>query len=106
MLDYTVAVGISAGGVVLLSAASSLHRHTLMLRAFACGCTVMTGLEAVSNGVTIFANPVVKNAQRTLTAIVVILLALLAGIAYLCRAYGIAAMDESKPDYKAISPSC
>ena len=74
----------------------------LLLRAFASGCTAMTGVEAVSNGVTIFADPVVRNAQRTLTAIVVILLALLAGIAYLCRAYGIAAMDEARPDYQSV----
>jgi len=74
----------------------------LLLRAFASGCTAMTGVEAVSNGVTIFGNPVVRNAQRTLTAIVVILLALLAGIAYLCHAYGIAAMDEAKPGYQSV----
>ncbi len=74
----------------------------LLLRAFASGCTAMTGVEAVSNGVTIFADPIVRNAQRTLTAIVIILLALLAGIAYLCRAYGIAAMDEARPDYQSV----
>lgn len=74
----------------------------LLLRAFASGCTAMTGVEAVSNGVTIFADPVVKNAQRTLTVIVAILLVLLAGIAYLCHAYGIAAMDESKPGYQSV----
>ena len=44
----------------------------------------MTGVEAVSNGVTAFAEPRVKNAQWTLTAIVAILALLLAGIAYLC----------------------
>ena len=74
----------------------------LLLRSFASGCTAMTGVEAVSNGVTIFAKPVVQNAQRTLTAIVGILLVLLAGIAYLCHAYGIAAMDESRPDYQSV----
>ncbi len=74
----------------------------LLLRAFASGCTAMTGVEAVSNGVTIFAKPVVNNAQKTLTAIVMILLVLLAGIAYLCRAYGIAAMDESNPNYQSV----
>jgi len=74
----------------------------LLLKAFASGCTAMTGVEAVSNGVTIFAKPVVPNAQRTLTAIVVILLALLAGIAYLCKAYGIAAMDEASPGYQSV----
>ena len=74
----------------------------LLLRAFASGCTAMTGVEAVSNGVTIFAKPVVANAQKTLTAIVAILLALLAGIAYLCKAYGIAAMDQTTPGYQSV----
>ena len=74
----------------------------LLLRAFASGCTAMTGVEAVSNGVTIFAKPVVNNAQKTLTAIVLILLALLAGIAYLCKAYGIAAMNETDPNYQSV----
>ncbi len=74
----------------------------LLLRSFASGCTAMTGVEAVSNGVTIFGNPIVQNAQRTLTAIVMILLALLAGIAYLCHAYGIAAMNESHSDYQSV----
>jgi len=74
----------------------------LLLRSFASGCTAMTGVEAVSNGVTIFARPIVKNAQNTLTAIVFILLVLLAGIAYLCRAYGIAAMNEADSNYQSV----
>ena len=74
----------------------------LLLRAFASGCTAMTGVEAVSNGVTIFAKPAVKNAEWTLTVIVAVLALLLGGIAYLCRAYGIGAMDESKPDYQSV----
>jgi amino acid transporter len=55
----------------------------LMLRAFASGCTAITGVEAVSNGVGAFRDPTVTHAHRTLTAIVVILGILLAGIAYL-----------------------
>ena len=62
----------------------------LLLRAFASGCTAMTGVEAVTNAVPIFRKPAVPLAQRTLTAIIAILIVLLAGIAYLCRAYGIA----------------
>ena len=62
----------------------------------------MTGVEAVSNGVSAFAAPPVKNAQRTLTAIVVILGSLLAGIAYLSHAYGIGAMDQENPQYQSI----
>src|SRR5712672_2351694 len=45
----------------------------LLLRAFASGCTAMTGVEAVSNGVSAFRDPAVRYARRTLTAIVLIL---------------------------------
>ena len=56
------------------------------MRAFASGCTAMTGVEAVSNGVTAFREPAVPHARKTLTAIIVILAVMLAGIAYLCQA--------------------
>jgi amino acid transporter len=74
----------------------------LLLRAFASGCTAMTGVEAVSNGVGAFREPPVKHAHRTLTGIVVILGALLAGIAYLAQAYGIGAMDQTQPTYRSV----
>jgi hypothetical protein len=74
----------------------------LLLRAFASGCTAMTGVEAVSNGVDAFREPVVVNARRTLAAIVGILGCLLIGIAYLARAYKIGAMDQSKGDYQSV----
>ena len=74
----------------------------LLLRAFASGCTAMTGVEAVSNGVSAFREPTVTYAHRTLTAIVLILGFLLAGIAYLAHAYGIAAMDQTQPGYQSV----
>ncbi len=74
----------------------------LLMRAFASGCTAMTGVEAVSNGVNAFRDPAVKRAHRTLSGIVLILAVLLAGIAYLSRAYGIAAMDQTKPGYQSV----
>jgi amino acid transporter len=74
----------------------------LLLRSFASGCTAMTGVEAVSNAVPAFEEPRVKKAQRTLTAIVVILAVLLAGIAWLSRVYGIVAMDQTRPGYQNI----
>jgi len=74
----------------------------LLMRAFASGCTAMTGVEAVSNGVTAFAEPAAKGAQRTLTAICAILGLLLAGIAYLCHAYGIGATDPDKAGYQSV----
>src|SRR5437588_5917442 len=74
----------------------------LMLRAFASGCTAMTGVEAVSNGVSAFRDPTVTYAHRTLTAIVVLLGLLLAGIAYLAGAYHTLAMDQSQPGYQSV----
>jgi amino acid transporter len=67
----------------------------LLLKVFSSGCTAMTGVEAVSNGVMAFRDPTQKNAKITLTIIIVLLAILLAGIALLCRAYGIAATDPN-----------
>ena len=74
----------------------------LLLRAFAAGCTAMTGVEAVSNGVGAFKEPTVKYAHRTLFGIVAVLGLLLAGIAYLAHSYAITAMDETKPGYQSV----
>src|SRR6267378_215502 len=74
----------------------------LLLRAFASGCTAMTGVEAVSNAVGAFRAPTVTHAHRTLTAIVLIVGVLLAGIAYLAGAYHTLAMDQSQPGYQSI----
>ena len=72
------------------------------MRAFASGCTAMTGVEAVSNGVTAFREPAVRHARRTLTAIIGLLGVMLAGIAYLCRVYGIGATEPGLPGYESI----
>src|SRR5487761_371022 len=74
----------------------------VLLKAFSSGCTAMTGVEAVSNGVKAFRDPVVKTAQRTLTTIIALLIVLLGGIAYLAHAYHIAATDPSKPGYQSL----
>ncbi len=74
----------------------------LLLRAFASGCSAMTGVEAVSNGVSAFREPRVRTAQRVLAAIVASLALLLAGIAWLAHHYGIMAMDQSRPGYRSV----
>jgi amino acid transporter len=74
----------------------------LLLKAFSSGCTAMTGVEAVSNGVRAFREPVVKTAQRTLTAIIVLLAVFLAGIAYLAHAYHIGATEPGRPGYESV----
>ncbi|MDB5307171.1 MAG: hypothetical protein JWO38_1373 [Gemmataceae bacterium] len=74
----------------------------VLAKAFASGCTAMTGVEAVSNGVAAFRDPPVRYARRTLAAIIVILAVLLVGIAYLCEAYGIGATDPEKEGYQSV----
>jgi amino acid transporter len=73
----------------------------LLLRAFASGCTAMTGIEAVSNGMSAFREPPVVYGHRTLAAIVLVLGALLAGIAYLVSAYASAPWTKTSPNIEA-----
>lgn len=74
----------------------------LLLKAFSSGCTAMTGVEAVSNGVTAFKEPRSLNARITLTIIIAILIILLVGIGYLCRAYGIGATAPGEAGYESV----
>jgi amino acid transporter len=76
--------------------------YWLLLKVFASGCTALTGVEAVSNGVKAFREPTVKNAQRTLTVIIFLLAVMLAGISYLVKSYGIAATDPGQPGYQSV----
>jgi amino acid transporter len=85
-----------------LPAAATAASLWLWLRSFASGCTAMTGVEAVSNGITAFREPAVAQARRTLTAIIVLLAVMLAGIAYLSRAYGVGATEPGQPGYDSI----
>lgn len=74
----------------------------LLMRSFASGCTAMTGVEAVSNGVSAFREPCVRHARVTLTSIIMLLAVMLAGIAYLSSAYRIGATDPGEPGYDSI----
>ena len=72
----------------------------MLMKAFASGCAAMTGVEAVSNGVMAFGEPRAKNAQRTLTVIIAVLMVLLFGISYIARSYGIMAMEPEAAGYQ------
>jgi amino acid transporter len=76
--------------------------YWLLLKVFASGCTALTGVEAVSNGVKAFREPAVENAQRTLTIIIFLLAVLLAGISFLVKAYGIVATVPGQPGYQSL----
>ncbi len=74
----------------------------IILRSFAAGCTAMTGVEAVSNGVSAFREPTVARAHRTLGVICAFLGLLLAGLTYVVGNYDISAMDQTKSGYQSV----
>jgi amino acid transporter len=63
---------LAGAGLVLLGA-----------RAFASGCTALTGVEAISNGVPAFKKPKSKNAATTLTILGALAVSMFAGVTYL-----------------------
>ena len=69
----------------------------LILRSFATGCSAMTGVEAISNGIPAFKKPETRNAATTLTWMAVILGTLFFGITVLAMTYGVEANANSNP---------
>jgi amino acid transporter len=61
----------------------------LILKAFAAGCSAVTGVEAISNGVPAFRKPAVRTAQRTEVTLGVLLGLMLVGLAVLIRAHDV-----------------
>jgi hypothetical protein len=74
----------------------------LLLKTFSNGCAAMTGVEAVSNGTTAFREPRAKNANRTLTVIIAMLIVLLFGLAYVAKVYGVTAMEPDAHSYQSV----
>lgn len=69
----------------------------LILRAFAAGCSAMTGVEAISNGIPAFKKPEPRNAAITLTWMAVILGTLFIGITVLALSFGIEPVSSGNP---------
>ena len=83
-------------------AATAAVSWWLLLKVFSSGCTAMTGVEAVSNGVMAFRDDTRRNAKITLTIIIALLAILLIGIALLCCAYHIAATNPEGSHYESV----
>jgi len=66
----------------------------VLLTAFSNGCTALTGVEAVSNGVPAFRPPESRNAGQTLVAMAVMSIAMFVGITLLAHAYAIVPTDS------------
>ena len=66
----------------------------LVLRAFSSGCTALTGIEAISNGVPAFKEPRQENARKTLVIMVAILSVFFLGITFLALHFHISASEH------------
>jgi amino acid transporter len=86
------AIQYLTGGLGIVTDVESMHQNVfeplgvfLILRAFSSGCTALTGIEAISNGITAFKKPRSHNAAITLTWMSGILIALFLGITLLAH---------------------
>ena len=70
----------------------------LILRAFASGCTALTGIEAISDGVAAFKQPQSRNAAITLATMAVILSLMFIGITVLAGAYNVIPDGAAEPE--------
>ncbi|MCB0010693.1 MAG: APC family permease, partial [Anaerolineales bacterium] len=68
----------------------------LLLRAFAGGCTALTGIEAISNGVGAFKKPESENAVKTMIAMGIIAMSLFVGITYLSTHMHLVPVEEGE----------
>jgi amino acid transporter len=92
---FRIATGNPPHQLHTIPAASEGISLFLVLRAFAGGCTAMTGVEAIANGVPAFKPPESRNAARTLTVLACLLGALFLGVALLGRSIGAVPTDQA-----------
>jgi amino acid transporter len=67
----------------------------VFMRAFSAGCTALTGVEAISNGVTAFKEPAAKNAAKTMVWMIALLGIMFLGITFLSSKLGVVYMHSA-----------
>jgi amino acid transporter len=92
-----VVVGLVKSAAHGFPAAAPPARHAtealgvlLVLRAFSSGATAMTGIEVISNAVPVFEPPEADNARRTLSVMIIALVAMFAGVIVVAHLDGLA----------------
>ena len=81
-------------GVVAAAVPAETLGVLLLMRAFADGCSAITGVEAVSNGVPAFKPPEWKNARTTLTVMGALVAIMFLGLSYLAGVVGATPSDH------------
>ncbi|BDU72869.1 APC family permease [Mesoterricola silvestris] len=67
----------------------------IFMRAFSAGCTALTGVEAISNGVTAFREPAARNAAKTMVWMIALLGVMFLGITFLASKLGVVYMHSA-----------
>ena len=94
MLVYGLGRALSDGpGSLDVTAPSATASVTtiLILHTFASGCTALTGVEAISNGVPIFRDPPAKNARQTMVVMAILMAILFLGTIGLTQYFAVVA---------------
>jgi amino acid transporter len=87
---------VPAGAATLMPTGAAPLTIFLALRAFANGCTALTGIEAISNGVPAFKPPEARNAAKTLLIMIACAVICFMGVTLLAHAYNVVpATDET-----------
>jgi amino acid transporter len=92
-------LGITPSAVVAIPSGTGNITILLLLKAFSSGCTALTGVEAVSNGIPNFREPAQKNAKKTLILLATTVLFIFGGTSLLSTVYH----AVPKPDTTVIS---
>jgi len=83
-----------------VSTAASVSRFAIIaifLKAFSAGCTALTGVEGISNGVSAFREPRAQNASKVMTLMLVMLGTLFMGVTLLSNRFGLVYVHSSDP---------
>lgn len=87
-------VAESAGYPVETTALTGIAAVFLLLRAFASGCTALTGVEAISNGVPFFRMPKSRNAAITLVVMGSLAVVMFGGVTLLAVSSGVKIAED------------
>ena len=105
----TIAVRAMTGAILPATETAAIHGTEslgafLVLRAFASGCTALTGVEAISDGVPAFKPPEWRNARITLTVMGTILAMMFVGVTVVSAHLGLRPFDPSHVTCASVRP--
>ena len=98
LIKYSLGLVPPAGEAVLAADSAELATDAmllLVLKAFASGCTALTGVEAVSNGVPNFKEPAPEHAKKVLLAMASFVCVIFFGVSLLITLYKIVPNEDA-----------